>query len=136
MTNIYKFCKEVYPKQFFDILYQNEEIFNDKLELLPNIDFSKLWKEDITDATKATIWKYLQLILFSIIAELKSDEPFGDTAKLFEAINQDEFKQKIEETIGEMENLFKQNSDGNERYIWWDFPICIIYPTLKSYMNI
>ena len=37
MSSIYIFCKEVYPKQFFDILYQNEEIFNNKIELLPNI---------------------------------------------------------------------------------------------------
>ncbi len=117
MTNIYEFCKEVYPKQFFDILYQNEEIFNSKIELLPHIDFGELWREDISDTTKSTIWKYLQLILFSIISELKSDKSFGDTAKLFEAINQDEFKQKIEETIGEMENLFKQNVDENEKDI-------------------
>ena len=114
MTNIYEFCKEVYPKQFFDILYQNEEIFSNKIELLPHIDFCELWKEDVSDTTKATIWKYLQLILFSVIAELKSDKSFGDTAKLFEAINQDEFKQKIEETLGDMENLFKQNLDENE----------------------
>ena len=122
IVDIYKFCREVYPKQFFDILYQNEEFFNETIELLPGIDFSKLWKEEITDATKATIWKYLQLILFSIIAELKSDEPFGDTAKLFEAINQDEFKQKIEETIGEMEDLFKQNLDENGSDISGGFP--------------
>ena len=122
MSSIYIFCKEVYPKQFFDILYQNEEIFNNKIELLPNIDFSKLWKDDITDATRGTIWKYLQLILFSIISELKSDESFGDTAKLFEAINQDEFKQKIEDTIGEMENLFKQNADENPKDLSGGFP--------------
>ncbi len=86
LVNIYEFCKEVYPKHFFDILYQNEEIFANKIEFLPNIDFKVLWSENISDTTKGTIWKYLQLILFSIIGELKSEESFGDTAKLFEAI--------------------------------------------------
>ena len=112
VPNIYNFCKEVYPKQFFTILYQNDDMFKEKLELLPGLDFSELWKENISDTTKATIWKYLQLILFSVISDLKSDESFGDTAKLFEAINQDEFKEKIESTIGEMEGLFKQNVDS------------------------
>lgn len=109
---IYTFCKEVYPKRFFDILYENEDIFGDKsvsVELLPGINFTELWYEDITDKTKSTIWKYLQLILFSIVTDINSEESFGDTAKLFEAINQDEFKKKIEETIAQMDNIF--NSD-------------------------
>ena len=114
LQSIYNFCKEVYPKQFFDILYQNNSLFEEKIELLPNIDFNELWNEDISENTKTTIWKYLQLILFSIISELKTDESFGDTAKLFEAINQDEFKKKIEDTIGDMENLFKQTSEKND----------------------
>lgn len=114
INNICKLCKEIYPMYFFDILYKNEEIFNKTLELLPDIDFSELWKENITDATKETIWKYLQLILFSVISNLKSEESFGDTAKLFEAINQDEFKQKIEETINGMGNMFEQTVNGED----------------------
>ena len=123
-STIYTFCKEVYPKRFFDILYENEDIFNDKnvcVELLPNINFTELWHEDITDKTKSTIWKYLQLILFSIVTDINSDESFGDTAKLFEAINQDEFKQKLEETISQMDNIFGKglhndpiSGEGNE----------------------
>jgi hypothetical protein len=115
LVEIYNFCKEVYPKQFFNILYQKEELFEEKLELLPGLDFSELWKSNITNTIKETIWKYLQLILFSLISDLESDQSFGDTAKLFEAINQDEFKQKIEESINEMENVFgtdyNQDSD-------------------------
>jgi hypothetical protein len=85
----------------------------DNLELLPGINFIELWNKDITDNTKAIIWKYLQLILFCIINDLDSDESFGDAAKLFEAINQDEFKKKIEETINQMEHIFN-SGDGNE----------------------
>ena len=82
---IYNFCKEIYPKIFFDILYQKEEIFDDtdkKVELLPNLNFTELWNTDISESTKTTIWKYLQLILFSIVTEINSEESFGDTAKL------------------------------------------------------
>lgn len=102
-------CQGVYPERFFDILYQNEEIFTDEkidTHFLPGLEFSDLWKCDISEKTRETIWKYLQLILFTIIGSVRENESFGDTAKLFEAINEDEFKKKLEETIGQMHNLF------------------------------
>ena len=115
VANIYDFCKDVYPKQFFNILYEHEELFQNKesIELLPGINFIELWNENITENTKSIIWKYLQLILFYIVNNLDSDKSFGNTAKLFEAINQDEFKNKIEETIEQMNNVFNFNSNDN-----------------------
>jgi len=105
-------CKKFFPQHFFDILYEHSELFDkESMELLPGIDFVDLWKSDITDATRSTIWKYLQLILFTVITDVNSEESFGDAAKLFEAINSDEFKKKIEATIGDMENIFKQKAE-------------------------
>jgi len=103
-----KFCLNVYPEKFFDILYQNDKIFSQEtpLLLLPGIDFKVLWKENISDNTRETIWKYLQLILFTIVSDISDSSSFGDTAKLFEAINQDDFKTKIEETINQMHSCF------------------------------
>lgn len=102
-----------FPEKFFDILYQNEELFekseNNKKELLPNIDFVELWNLDgITDSIKEKIWKYLQLVLFSVVSHVKSNESFGDTAKLFEAIDENEFRDKLENTINDMSKLFEQ----------------------------
>ena len=37
----------------------------------------------ISDNTRKTIWKYLQLILFSVSSSLKNRSDFGDTEKLF-----------------------------------------------------
>ena len=65
----YNYCKNIYPENFFNILYENNELF-DKDEskyLLPNIDFSKIMKdESLGENSKKTIWKYLQLILFCV----------------------------------------------------------------------
>ena len=113
---IYSYCKKVYPERFFDILYQNQEIFEENSDVntkfLPNIDFKNLWKEDISEKTRDVIWKYLQLILFSVSNGLDSQESFGDTAKLFEAINEDELKSKLEQTMKEMNQMFKDASDN------------------------
>ena len=67
--NYIHYCLENYPQHFFNILYQNDDIFkeNETLNFLPSINFVEIWKdEDISDKTRETIWKYLQLILFSV----------------------------------------------------------------------
>lgn len=107
---LFDFCKKKLPPRFFDILYQNEDMFKEDsdvdTEFLPKIHFKNLWQCEISDKTRQTIWKYLQLIMFSIVGTLENKEAFGDTAKLFEAINQDEFKGKLEETLSHIQNLF------------------------------
>jgi len=112
LAYIFIYCKTFYPVRFFDILYQKDEIFDEEdIEFLPGINFSKLWNENITDKTRETIWKYLQLVLFTIVSNISDGNTFGDTAKLFEAINEDEFKNKLEETILQMQSLFTNDKD-------------------------
>ena len=107
---LFEYSKKKFPPRFFDILYKNEEIFKEDsdmdTEFLPQIHFKNLWQCDISDKTKETIWKYLQLIMFSIVGTLENKDAFGDTAKMFEAINEEEFKSKLEETLTQMQGLF------------------------------
>ena len=125
-VELYTHCKSVYPVRFFDILYKNEAMFagvvgstaeadadaeaDDDAKavfFLPGVDFREIWATgDITENTKDTIWKYIQLILFSIVNNLSDMGSFGDTAKLFEAIDNNELKTKLEEVIGEMGSMF------------------------------
>ena len=111
---VFRHCVKVFPERFFDILYKNVELFLDEnehnTEFLPGIVFKQLWNLDISDKTKETIWKYLQLILFSVIGTVHNSSDLGDTAKLFEAINEEELKQKLEETLEGMQNIFDAGS--------------------------
>ena len=114
MTYVFNFSKNIFPLKFFDILYQNEDIFNEKeLCFLPNINFSDLYFDTTSNNTKETLWKYLQLILFSIITSIQNKEAFGTNEKLFEAINTDEFKNKLQDTVKSMENLFTQKNTSD-----------------------
>jgi hypothetical protein len=107
---LFDFCKKKLPPRFFDILYQNDEMFKEDSELdtefFPKIHFKNLWQCEISDKTRETIWKYLQLLLFSVVGSLDNKEAFGDSAKLFEAINGEEFKGKLEETLSHIQGLF------------------------------
>ena len=124
---MYDYCRHIYPSRFFDILYKNEKMFIDmdsdastsavgelNTEFLPNIEFKLIWKmDDISDNTKDTLWKYLQLILFSVVNNMSDTGSFGDTAKLFEAIDEKELKSKLEEVIDNMNQLFGDNNGGD-----------------------
>lgn len=127
LSYLFQHCKTVYPARFFDILYNNESIFTDEnitTEFLPNIDFSKLWKENLTQKTRNIIWKYLQLILFCVIQNVKDASYFGNSEKLFEAIDEDEFKKKIAESMDDIGKFFQENgsmfnqkdASGNEEF--------------------
>ena len=107
---VFRHCVKIFPERFFDILYKNKDIFSEESELstefLPGIVFKQMWSCDISDKTRETIWKYLQLILFSVIGCVHNKSELGDTAKLFEAIDEEELKKKLQETLEGMQNLF------------------------------
>jgi len=109
-SNAYDHCLEMYPKIFFEILYENESLFEKECFLLPGIDFSALMKDHevigISEKTKKTIWKYLQLILFSVLEKINSKKSFGETSKIFEGVEEEELHKKIAQTMDEMKNLF------------------------------
>jgi len=118
LLNIYNHSIRIFPERFFDIIYENEEIFDENsiinTEFLPRIVFKHLWNSnDITEKTRKTIWKYLQLILMTIISSYDNKNISEDTAKLFENINEDELKLKLEETLDKIHNLFGNNTDKN-----------------------
>jgi hypothetical protein len=119
---IFSYCLNMYPERFFDIIYQNEEIFNDNsnvnTEFLPGLSFKYLWKcSDISEKTRSTIWKYLQLILISLISSIKNKETFGDAVKLFENIDENDFKNKLEQSLDKLQDVFnniKKNDPVDE----------------------
>jgi hypothetical protein len=112
LTELFHYCVKVYPERFFDILYQKEEIFhpNDdtKVDFLPNVNFKLLYScEDVSQQTKKTIWKYLQLILFTIVGGVKDKESFGDAANMFEGMGEGELNEKLAEAMGSITDFFK-----------------------------
>jgi hypothetical protein len=115
---VFRHCVKIFPERFFDILYKNQEIFKEEsvenTEFLPGIVFKLIWSDNISETTRATIWKYLQLILFSVIGTVHTSSELGDTAKLFEAINEDELKKKLQETFENMQGMFDTDSNTED----------------------
>jgi len=112
IKSLYDYCCNIYPINIFNIMGKSEDLFeNDENDtnFLPGIDFKNIWKDDgISDTTKETIWKYLQLILFTIVGNISDMDSFGESAKLFEMIDEDELKDKLQDTFENMEKMFSE----------------------------
>jgi len=109
---VYSYCLQIYPQRFFDILYQNDDIFLESSEenvcFLPGLDFRLLFNAtDVSQSTKQTMWKYLQLILVTIMSSVKDKTHFGETMNLFDGIEEGELQTKLTDTISNLTNFFK-----------------------------
>jgi len=112
LSIMFTYCTKVYPQRFFDILYQNEEIFEESNEadvkFFPNVNFKILFNtEGISDNTKKAMWKYLQLLLFTIIGEVKDKNDFGETMNMFDGIDENELQDKLKDTMSGITDFFK-----------------------------
>ena len=116
-AEVFKHCKRTYAPQFFNILYRNDTVlFAEPIELLPGLNFKALWETpDVSDATKEAVWKYLQLVMFSVVSDLSDTSTFGDAAKLFEAIDESVLKSKLEEVMEQMQDMFKEEEGGGTK---------------------
>jgi hypothetical protein len=121
--NLFLYCMKVYPERFFDILYQNDEIFDNlnttSTQFLPNVEFKMLFScENITQSIKQTIWKYLQLILMTIMSSVKDKNDFGEAATMFDGIDENELQGKLNDTIESLGNFFKtmENQQQEAQY--------------------
>jgi hypothetical protein len=52
------------------------------------------------------IWKYIQLIVLTLVSLTDNSSDYGAASKLFENINDEEFNKKIKETIDKMQEVF------------------------------
>jgi len=117
LKNLFEYCLSVYPERFFDILYQNNNIFDSESQtnttFLPNVDFKLLFNcEGVSENTKKTIWKYLQLILFTVVGGVKDKTTFGETMNMFDGIDENELNEKLKETMSGISDFFS-NITGN-----------------------
>ena len=119
IAELFNYCLSVYPERFFDILYQNADIFKSDSQtntlFLPNVEFKMLFNcEDVSENTKKSIWKYLQLMLFTVIGGIKDKATFGDSLNMFDGIDENELQEKLKETMENVTQFFTNMKDTSE----------------------
>jgi hypothetical protein len=109
---LFAHCSKVYPERFFDILNQDASLFSAEntasTNFLPDVDFKLLYHCDgITEQTRESVWKYLQVVLFLVVGTMKDKMDFGDAVNMFEGMNQDELHTKMEAAMENIGSFFQ-----------------------------
>lgn len=120
---LFVYCLSVYPQRFFDILNQNDEIFQNNeessmsTEFLPGVDFKQLYHcEGISEQTQQTIWKYLQIILFVLVGTMKDKMDFGEAMNMFDNLGEEDLQGKLHEAMGNIHEFFSSSEKStNEK---------------------
>ena len=119
IQNLFNYCVTSFPERFFDLLYKNNEMFQDDSKIptcfLPSVDFKLLFRcEGVSANTCNVIWNYLQLILFTIIGSVQDKSKFGDSKNLFDGIDEKDLFEKLSETMKNMTSFFQNDNDDDE----------------------
>tara|TARA_B100000989_G_scaffold297850_1_gene284973 strand:- start:574 stop:1848 length:1275 start_codon:yes stop_codon:yes gene_type:complete len=112
---LFEKCLAVYPERFFDILNQNNAIFSDtnvNTFFLPEVDFKQLFNmQGVSDKTKESIWKYLQVILLIIVRSLEDKMDFGKAMNMFNDLNIDDLQNQLEDVISNITDFFEKTQN-------------------------
>ncbi len=121
IRHVYEYCVTVFPERFFDIIYKNADIFDEakspnmNICFLPGVNFRFLYNADgVSDKTREAIWRYLQLVLMTVLGSVNKSADFKGAANLFEAMNENELQEKLTETMQEIGDFFTNFADNEE----------------------
>jgi hypothetical protein len=121
LKTLFQYCITVYPERFFDVLNQNIEIFESDNEtntkFLPDVDFKLLYSCDgVSENTKKTLWKYMQLILFTIVGGIQDKTTFGEAMNMFEGIDENLLQEKLKDAMEGISSFFsKEESERTDQ---------------------
>jgi hypothetical protein len=117
LVEVFEYMLTVYPERFFDILYQNEDMFKPEsgmnVHFFPGLDFRQVFgAEGVSESIRSAVWKYMQLMLMTIVGSVRDKTGFGDAASMFDGVDEADLQKKMSDTIGEIGRFFTGMSAG------------------------
>jgi len=111
LVEVFEYMLTVYPERFFDILYQNEDMFKPEsgmnVHFFPGLDFRQVFgAEGVSESIRSAVWKYMQLMLMTIVGSVRDKTGFGDAASMFDGVDEADLQKKMSDTIGEIGRFF------------------------------
>lgn len=114
VENVYNHLKKTILNLVIEILNQNTEIFEEdssvRTDFFPQIDFKYLWNSELSDKTREMIWKYLQLILLTILNMNTHGEETMEN--VLNKMDTEEIQEKLNQTVENMKNLFSKTEEN------------------------
>lgn len=109
---LFEYCLKVYPERFFDILNQDVSLFSEESTLnvsfFPGLNFKMIYNcEGVSDKTRETIWKYLQVILLILVKSMQDKMNFGEAMDIFNKIDVSELQGQLENAMSNISKFFE-----------------------------
>ena len=101
---VFEYVSTTWSERFFDILGEKQTMFETECFLFPGIDFKVLWNENISEKTKLVIWKYLKLLVLTVVGGMGDQE---GAEKMFEGMSEEEVKAKLDDATKDIHDFFK-----------------------------
>jgi len=106
LGKLYRYCRKVYPERFLDILNQNADC--PAATFFPGLDFRELLHTPgLSEASITAIWKYLQLVLLTVVGSIHDKQLLGSSAKMLEDIDANELQGKLQDTMTSIQSFFQ-----------------------------
>lgn len=108
---LFEYCLKVYPERFFDILNQDIKLFSEEsainVSFFPGLSFKKIYNcEGVSDKTRETIWKYLQVVLLILVKSMQEKMNFGEAMDIFNNIDVSELQGQVENAMSNISKFF------------------------------
>tara|TARA_B100001287_G_scaffold276858_1_gene290205 strand:- start:8160 stop:9458 length:1299 start_codon:yes stop_codon:yes gene_type:complete len=115
---LFEYSLKVYPERFFDILNQDVSLFSKESEInvsfFPGLSFKMIYNcEGVSDKTRETIWKYLQVILLILVKSMQDKMNFGEAMDMFNKIDVSELQGQLENAMANISKFFDDFESEN-----------------------
>mgnify|MGYP007047344341 CR=1 FL=1 len=116
---LFEYCLKIYPERFFDILNQDISLFSKEntlnVSFFPGLNFKQIFNCDgISDKTRETIWKYLQVILLTLVKSMQNKMKFGEAMDIFNKIDVSDLQGQLENAMSNISNFFDDFENDQE----------------------
>jgi len=116
---LFEYCLKIYPERFFDILNQDITIFSEEsttnVSFFPGLNFKQIYNcEGVSDKTRETIWKYLQVILLILVKSMQNKMNFGEAMDIFNKMDVSELQGQIENVMSNISKFFDGVEEPND----------------------
>ncbi len=116
---LFEYCLKIYPERFFDILNQDVSIFSEEsnvnVSFFPGLNFKTLYNcEGVSDKTRETGWKYLQVVLLILVKSMKNKMNFGDAMDIFNKMDVSDLQGQLETTMSNVSKFFNDVESKEE----------------------
>jgi hypothetical protein len=104
--------KSTFPPVFFDILYENHDLFTrgeHRTDFLPGVDFALFFRDEgCTASIQSCLFTYLKVFLFMSVKATDNSSSFEEHEDFFQAVDEKELGKAMQSAFSKIDQFFQE----------------------------